>query len=542
MEKISGKEKGKENMGCEGYDLRGRDKPKRSWTKSLGFADADADDDDDGTTTNSMLKVQCRACGKEFASMKALFGHMRHHSGRERKGVNCQVCGRKFKYLKALTGHMRLHHVKLGVLGESGFDGSRHELDLENITVRRKRSKRMRYNNAPNSSLISSLNKSSGLVEIDQEEEDVALCLIMLSMGVKDWSEFNSFWGSSDSISEIKSLPQNEEIMQDENGNPYHDGDESFLMNKARVDKSDSDASASVNVFYEKNINESKELGSGVMTDKVKKVGSEAPKDMSCRGVEFMVSKVDDELGFELYENEIEERISGEIMTFRSIEVEPGKDLMEGLELAGFRSTKSSSYNYDMFNACDAEPGGDSLNKLISSPLNSEMSDDSHKKDKYKCRICSKTFKSHQALGGHQTIHRKSNISSDVEEIENCEKITPEIEASCKLVKVDHVENSMDQEMNGLTSYRTRVYKVHECGICLKVFASGQALGGHKRSHILKDPGTSDKQLEFSDISDAIDLNLPVMHNEEANGDIGFKSCRVGNDCKNEALLSLVAN
>ena len=157
MEKNLVKGKAKENMDFQGYGLR--DNPKKSW-KSLGFAD-------DGTTS-SMLNFQCKACGKEFESMKALFGHMRRHSGRKSKGFNCQECGRKFQSLKALTGHMRLHPVKLRVSGESGSGGLRQDLVLESITVRRKRSKRMRYNNAPNSSL-SSLNESSGLVEIDQE-------------------------------------------------------------------------------------------------------------------------------------------------------------------------------------------------------------------------------------------------------------------------------------------------------------------------------------------------------------------------------------
>ena len=125
----SDKGNAEENMDFQGYGSR--DNPKKSW-KSLAFAD-------DGTTS-SMLKFQCKACGKEFKSKKALFGHMKHHSGRERKGANCQECGRKFQSSKALSGHMmRLHPVKLRVPGESGFGGSRQELVLKSITVKRKR-------------------------------------------------------------------------------------------------------------------------------------------------------------------------------------------------------------------------------------------------------------------------------------------------------------------------------------------------------------------------------------------------------------------
>ncbi|XP_039061481.1 uncharacterized protein LOC120205717 [Hibiscus syriacus] len=310
MENKSGKRKAKEdNMGFQGYDLR--DNPKKSW-KSLG-----SNGEDNATDSSTLDEFQCKACAKQFESMKALFGHMRHHSAKGRKEVNFQECGRKLKSLRALTSHMRLHPLK-------------------SITVKRKRSKRLRCDsNGPN--------ESFGLVEIDQDVEDAALCLIMLSRGVEDWTQFNCFWESCDNIdSEIKSFDQNKEILQ----SPYGYGD-AF----------DSYASGSIDGFRDKNINESKESDSGILSEKGK----------------------NGESGFKLCGTEIKGRISSEVMNLGCHD-----------------------------NACYSGPGGDDSNKLTSTPLNSEVSDDSQSKNKYKCRICSKTFKSQQALGGHQT-HRKSN-------------------------------------------------------------------------------------------------------------------------------------
>ncbi|KAL2321567.1 hypothetical protein Fmac_025946 [Flemingia macrophylla] len=48
--------------------------------------------------------------------------------------------------------------------------------------------------------------------------------------------------------------------------------------------------------------------------------------------------------------------------------------------------------------------------------------------------------------------------------------------------------------------------KLFECPFCYKVFASGQALGGHKRSHLL--PSSSSTSLRFKHAF--IDLNLPA--------------------------------
>ncbi|GJV11625.1 zinc finger protein ZAT4-like protein [Tanacetum coccineum] len=49
--------------------------------------------------------------------------------------------------------------------------------------------------------------------------------------------------------------------------------------------------------------------------------------------------------------------------------------------------------------------------------------------------------------------------------------------------------------------------KVHECDVCFKVFGSGQALGGHKRSHV----NVGKPKINL------IDLNLPTPIDEDTN-------------------------
>ncbi|KAH7841933.1 hypothetical protein Vadar_020415 [Vaccinium darrowii] len=75
----------------------------------------------------------------------------------------------------------------------------------------------------------------------------------------------------------------------------------------------------------------------------------------------------------------------------------------------------------------------------------------------HKCSVCDKAFGSYQALGGHKASHRKhAGATND------------------------------DQSVTTGNSAATAVSsggRTHECSICHKCFATGQALGGHKRRH-----------------------------------------------------------
>lgn len=87
---------------------------------------------------------------------------------------------------------------------------------------------------------------------------------------------------------------------------------------------------------------------------------------------------------------------------------------------------------------------------------------------RYKCETCEKVFRSYQALGGHRASHKKIKLN-------NCEN------------KNKNNNNNNDDEAEQLEVQHVVVVekKIHECPVCFRVFASGQALGGHKRTHVI---------------------------------------------------------
>ncbi|XBJ03840.1 hypothetical protein VPH35_022894 [Triticum aestivum] len=153
----------------------------------------------------------------------------------------------------------------------------------------------------------------------------------------------------------------------------------------------------------------------------------------------------------------------------------------------------------------------------------------------FECKACKKVFTSHQALGGHRASHKK---------VKGCFAAKPESsvggtphhhaaaagpsdeKGDAAAVDVIHASGSVDARTNadastgGDTNAGTsgatpslsmaitttdheppvaglaiapfkKKAKMHECSVCHRLFASGQALGGHKRCHWLTS-GTGD--------------------------------------------------
>ncbi|XP_004506485.1 zinc finger protein ZAT9-like [Cicer arietinum] len=116
---------------------------------------------------------------------------------------------------------------------------------------------------------------------------------------------------------------------------------------------------------------------------------------------------------------------------------------------------------------------------------------------RYKCDTCNKMFRSYQALGGHRASHKKIKLINDE-------------------IGVDSEEEKINiNNINGES-------KIHECPVCYRVFNSGQALGGHKRTHGIVGSTTIATVTTNSEVRSSvkfgnsfIDLNLPAPTDDD---------------------------
>ncbi|KAI4338468.1 hypothetical protein MLD38_023526 [Melastoma candidum] len=133
----------------------------------------------------------------------------------------------------------------------------------------------------------------------------------------------------------------------------------------------------------------------------------------------------------------------------------------------------------------------------------------------HQCEICKKCFRSSQALGGHRIIHRKK------------------VAVAGKEKTVASGKRESFGRSNHECGYTDESRRIFECPFCGKVFGSGQALGGHKRSHLMGGPGPgpgpgpgrswSPYAVSADDIDEkinnnnnsCIDLNLPAPTEDE---------------------------
>lgn len=463
-----------------GYGLRVN--PKKS-SRISGSNDHDFD-------SSSEQEIFCQVCGKGFDSMRALFGHMRHHSGTKKKKeqIHCKKCGKEFESLRALIGHMKSHSSEKRFVLGGGVQREKLFGETSQL-VRKKRSRRLlRYKAvSPNCSFsynnMSECSSGVELLDHDKEVEEVAFCLLMLSRGVHSWDEFCSVAESSDNSESPNHIPGN--------GDGDGDGDDGWLelVKKPRLEM--------LELFGGKKVSDFSENDFGLGNDGEEKMVS----------LEASVSNGDTD-----YEKEKESE--GGIGNINSVGLEFDENQRE-VVMVGVDLVSHS------------------------------------KKSEYKCRTCNKIFHSHQALGGHQTIHRLAKNSFPTFQFD----VTAAQCSDFPGIEAEPNENSMEMEMEmemdrvTLTSYESNTNnKEHKCPICFKVFASGQALGGHKRAHIVRDSEVEADQItlmkqEVCNISDVLDVGVSLtLEDIKANNGVQLKPWWVKNDHKHEVLVGLVPN
>ncbi|GAB2225058.1 hypothetical protein Droror1_Dr00005840 [Drosera rotundifolia] len=122
----------------------------------------------------------------------------------------------------------------------------------------------------------------------------------------------------------------------------------------------------------------------------------------------------------------------------------------------------------------------------------------------FECSSCKKTFRSHQALGGHRATHKN---------VKGCFAITRNdgLPMVAEEGATDDSRNERVAADSGTCGGADRDKMVvdignHRCSICLRTFTSGQALGGHMRCHWER----TDEPLLVTprDGSSGLDLNL----------------------------------
>ncbi|XP_019152366.1 PREDICTED: zinc finger protein ZAT1-like [Ipomoea nil] len=383
-----------------------RENPRKTCKFSAEFNGGGGED----ALLQSLDKV-CKECGKGFQSWKALFGHMKCHSE---------------KIMMISTNNNK--RSKMEEAADSwnvvADNNNNSHSDDNNAPNRKKRSRRASANTkryqvvnaaTTNSSTLTAANSASPCVS-ENEHEEVAMSLIMLSRDVGSWGGLASVTECSDNNSEFLGIRSS--------------GNSEIKAKKVKAD------------------------------EKLKK-----PKS---RG--------------------------------------------SGIPISGGNKMKVSEADRAGFEKSEVDVPSNAQNEVWFSSLDSE------KKIRFECSTCNKSFHSYQALGGHRASHKKAKDGSD--------KNTDHYSGAQNQTTADSSEHSILGFADKVESSSKKIKVAHhECPICFKIFPSGQALGGHKRSHLIAEAKANQQPTQIMqkpsvpETRDFLDLNLPAPIEEEEEED-----------------------
>lgn len=392
----------------------------------------------------------------------------------------CKECGKCFHSWQALFGHMKCHSEKERVSNsledqDSWTNNAKDDQSDNEITApnRKKRSKRTRtrYN------MVAAATASSSVSEVEHEQEEVAMSLIMLSRDVSPWSGLHYLAAESS-----------------DNNSVYFEARSSVRTNL--VTKFDANMKQSENKKCE--------------------LGNSVSKNLKFKGKSLEI--LDAEKGFKMIKTGV--CIKGFLKSTKS-----ELDYLSTLEDSEVENRKSRVNGTESVLSKSA-----TIRSSVNKPHHDHDHEDEfiknfNKRGKFECTTCNKIFHSYQALGGHRASHKKnkgcfaSKIESSENSIEFETDLSHEPTTESKLMKISDNIEYVQNMGETVRDSKKKIKGHHECPICFKVFQSGQALGGHKRSHMVAAGSESRVVLEeqVPQIRDFLDLNLPAATEEESN-------------------------
>ncbi|XP_009631802.1 uncharacterized protein LOC107798024 isoform X2 [Nicotiana tabacum] len=424
----------------------------------------------------------------------------------------CQQCGKVFQSLKALCGHMACHSEKdkgcLNLKDDNSWTSeSNSDTEAEELFSPKCRSKTKRYKKIIVKSSICKVNNnyncSSSVSEIDheQEQEEVAKCLMMLSRDSGIWNGVNIVVESSDNNSVVLETKSSSNDMRNARNNTLkraYNQDEKPQTKK----KEDRDLKRDILEAETQSENSDSDYFLGE-NGKVDSDGS-VERFRGNGNCKWSSSKMS--LGAWLDERRHDEKKS--LNRIKRYLTESRKDLSKKYEHDGYGLASN-------FDKCESRKGTTDRYKNI------------HKKRKYECLNCKKTFSSYQALGGHRPCHKKINDYSEstYETGEN----SLGADNDPKYINIGKHKETFSNKKPAVSTQdvpyepekkvKPKKSKGHKCPFCPRIFKSGQALGGHKRSHFIH-ASVNEENLNQSsavkrEVADLLDLNLPAPVDDE---------------------------
>ncbi|QCD90074.1 hypothetical protein DEO72_LG4g1028 [Vigna unguiculata] len=396
--------------------------------------------------SNSSLQHEkfCKECGKGFLSLKALCGHMACHSEKDKGSIRFESSSGGFSEKQKMV-----------------MDS---QSDTETSTPRR--SKRMRFKTHSSSNNQA----QSSVSEVEQGQEEVARCLMMLSKDSSYKGRFALFTESSDNNSvvlEAKSPSSETKVaMMNSDG-------KNFMSVEKKLEQPKDLKLKYAEVGYD-----SDNSDSGYFRYGPKEVDSTDSNNGNFKN-EVQSSKVFS--GFEDYDVE-SRKVPSRSVEFKKFVLEDWEnDRHDGGAARKFDSKKSKKPNYD-----------DSLGQNLGRVSSRKMANGSV--NKYEC------LTSERDNGYDDSAYESDENSTDSD--------------SYPAPKAYSNRNLSGQK--GKKKLKSKKNKAHECPICNKIFRSGQALGGHKRSHFIggSDENTLVIRPGAAAVPCLIDLNLPAPVDE----------------------------